>query len=82
MDTSGDSHTHPYLRVVSANASAEEIAAVVAVLRLRAAASPPGPKAPSGWTDRATALRQTVRSGPDAWRQSGFVQGVRTRADW
>ncbi|WP_322754345.1 MULTISPECIES: acyl-CoA carboxylase subunit epsilon [unclassified Frankia] len=82
VDNSGDGPTRPYLRLVPANASAEEIAALVAVVRLRAAVPPPESAAPSGWTDRAATFRQNVHSGPNTWRQTGFTQGVRTRADW
>jgi hypothetical protein len=68
--------------VVPANASAEEIAALVTVLGLHAAVAPPEPAARSGWTDQAATFRRNAYPGPDAWRQTGFVQGVRTRADW
>ncbi|WP_131745624.1 acyl-CoA carboxylase subunit epsilon [Frankia sp. Cppng1_Ct_nod] len=82
METSGDVHAHPYLRVVPADASAEEIAALVAVLRLRAAVPPAEDATPSGWTDRAATFRGAIHSGPNMWRQAGFTQGTRTRAGW
>ncbi|SBW19892.1 acyl-CoA carboxylase subunit epsilon [Protofrankia symbiont of Coriaria ruscifolia] len=81
MDSGGDGRA-PHLRVVPTNASAEEIAALVAVLCLREAAPRAPQPPPSGWTDRSTAFRQSVHSGPDVWRRTGFTQGIRTRADW
>ncbi len=81
MDNGGDGRP-PHLRVVPTNTSAEEIAALVAVLCLRAAAPSTPEPTPSGWTDRSAAFRQNVHSGPDVWRRTGFIQGTRTRADW
>jgi Acyl-CoA carboxylase epsilon subunit len=72
----------PHLRLVRGEASAEEIAALVAVLAARAAAAPPPRRRVSPWADPALAVRRGIEPGPDAWRRSGFTPGVRTRADW
>lgn len=64
----------PALRIVRGNPTAEEVAALVAVLTARAArttAAPPRPVAP-GWRDRATTQRQPLRPGPGAWRASAL----------
>jgi hypothetical protein len=68
----------PVLRVVSGDATAEEIAAVVAaVTGGRAAAAPPAAAEPSGttsvWADRRYAhrsVRTSFTPGPDSWRTS------------
>ena len=62
----------PVLRVVRGEPSAEELAALVAVLTARAAApaAPPPPR--SVWADPTSRLRGTVRTGPDAWRRSSL----------
>jgi hypothetical protein len=62
----------PVLRVIRGDATAEEIAAVVAALAARAAGR--GPVAPPrrgpAWADRAAMLRGPVWPGPDGWRAS------------
>jgi hypothetical protein len=72
----------PHLRLVRGEASAEEIAALVAVLATRTAAAPPPRRPLSGWADPAAAVRRGIEPGPGAWRRSGFAPGIRTRADW
>jgi hypothetical protein len=66
----------PVLRVVRGDATPEEIAAVVAVLLARSAAShapPPSARpAPSAWADRSRLLRRPVHPGPGAWRRSAL----------
>lgn len=62
----------PFLRVIRGDASAEEIAALVAVL---SAAAPPGVQRTGRrprpvWSDRAAQLRQPFGHGPDAWRRN------------
>ncbi|AEH08532.1 MULTISPECIES: acyl-CoA carboxylase subunit epsilon [Protofrankia] len=83
MSSAGDGRVpRPHLQVVPTNASAEEIAALIAVLCLWAgAAAAPAPP-PSAWSDRSATLRRTVHSGPDGWRWTGFTPGTRTRAEW
>jgi Acyl-CoA carboxylase epsilon subunit len=73
----------PLLRVVKGDPTPEELAALVAVVAARAAASAePPPAAPSGWADRAAAVRRPLAVGPGAWARSGRTPGVRTRAAW
>ena len=67
-------HSGPVLRVIRGDATPEEIAAVVAALRVLASdpvASAPAP-APSAWADRSRLLRRPQFPGPDAWRRSAL----------
>jgi hypothetical protein len=72
----------PHLRLVRGEASAEEIAALVAVLAAGTAATPPPRRPISRWADPALAVRRGIEPGPGAWHRSGFTPGIRTRADW
>ncbi|MDT0329141.1 acyl-CoA carboxylase subunit epsilon [Nocardiopsis lambiniae] len=69
-------HTPPHLVVVRGEPTAEEIAALTAVLAARAAAAraaaetPTEPTRPSGWRDRSRGVRAPLRPGPGAWRTS------------
>jgi hypothetical protein len=65
--------SEPVLRVVRGDASAEEIAALVAVLLSRPAdvEAAPEPKR-SAWSDRAGQLRRPIFPGPGAWHRSGL----------
>ncbi|WP_306368792.1 acyl-CoA carboxylase subunit epsilon [Nocardiopsis sp. CC223A] len=69
-------NTPPHLVVVRGEPTAEEIAALTAVLAARAAAAraaadaPAAPERPSAWRDRARGLRAPLRPGPGAWRTS------------
>ena len=61
---------HPFLRVVRGNPTAEELAALVAVLRARSTAgggSGVSARA-SAWADPARALRRPLRPSPSARR--------------
>ncbi|MDP9466636.1 MAG: acyl-CoA carboxylase subunit epsilon [Actinomycetota bacterium] len=61
----------PLLRVVRGNPSAEELAALVAVVAARAsAASPPEPRGRPLWGR--PVLRPSLTPGPGAWRSSGL----------
>ena len=73
----------PVLRIVSGDATPEEVAALVTVLAARAAAAvePPKPKQ-SPWTYRRSQLSKPIIVGPGEWRRSGFDKGTRTKADW
>jgi hypothetical protein len=78
-----DGSERPLLRVVRGEPTTEELAALVAVVAMRAAAaeaeaSPP--PAPSPWSARAAGLRQAPHPGPGAWRATGGIPGTRTRA--
>ena len=66
----------PLLRVVRGDATAEEIAALVAVLL---AARPAVPEAPrparsvqKAWSGRDSLLRRPLSPGPGAWRRSAL----------
>jgi hypothetical protein len=62
----------PLLRVVRGEPSAEELAALVALVAARAAAAPPARSAhPSVWRDRSRLVRPYLRPGPGAWRSAG-----------
>ncbi|WP_304451844.1 acyl-CoA carboxylase subunit epsilon [Nocardiopsis sp. YSL2] len=65
----------PHLVVVRGEPTAEELAALTAVLSARAAAAgaaeAPVRTAPaSGWRDRSPGLRTRLHPGPGAWRRS------------
>jgi hypothetical protein len=65
----------PYLRVVRGDASAEEIAALVATLTavaaVRAGAAPPEqPPVSRNWNSRARLLRAPVHAAAGGWRRS------------
>jgi hypothetical protein len=73
----------PLLRVVRGELSDVELAALVAIVAARSAASDSGPEAPrSGWTDRTALVGRTPYAGPGAWTASARTPGARTRADW
>ena len=68
----------PFLKIVKGDASAEEIAALVAALAAVAAArsgnaggSEPGPVR-DNWSSRARLLRTPVRPAADGWRRSAL----------
>jgi hypothetical protein len=67
----------PFLKIVKGDASAEEIAALVAALAAVAAArsnaggSEPGPVR-DNWSSRARLLRSPVRPAADGWRRSAL----------
>ena len=62
----------PYLRVVRGEPTAEELAALVAVLAARSAAAAPAPRPRSAWADPARRLGLTARPGPGGWRRSAL----------
>ena len=72
------------VRVVRGDPSAEELAAVLAVLAAaRGRAGGPAQWAPEGgWASRGAALRRPIAPGRGAWRLSGLEKGTRTRAGW
>lgn len=65
----------PYLTVVRGDASAEEVAALTAVLAAltarRAGTPPAGGERVGGWAGRPSLLRRPLSHGPGAWRASG-----------
>ncbi len=60
----------PYLRVVRGEPTAEELAALVAVVAARAVGPATAPRVRSAWSDPARRLGLTSRPGPGAWRRS------------
>jgi hypothetical protein len=64
----------PYLRIVCGDPTAEEVAALVAVLtaRARAAASLPPPTRRPAWSDPSRRLRRPLAHHPGAWRTSAL----------
>jgi hypothetical protein len=63
----------PLLRVVNADATPEEIAALVAVFSALGSTGGEPPKRPRPtWNHPARVVRRTHRSGPGAWRASGL----------
>jgi acyl-CoA carboxylase epsilon subunit len=65
----------PLLRVVRGDATADEIAALVAVLLARSAdaeASGPARSVSGSWADRTRQLRRPLSPGPGAWRRSAL----------
>ena len=69
-----DTPLRPALHVVSGEASAEELAALVTALTARIgpedSARPQAPASP--WSDRSRYLRTTLPHGPGAWRASAL----------
>jgi len=64
----------PLLRIVKGNPTAEELAALVAVVAARSAAGTPVKKPlRSEWGHPARAVRGAHRPGPDAWRRSAWA---------
>ena len=64
----------PLLRVVKGDLTAEELAALVAVVAASASAGAPAkPKLRSEWGHPARAVRGVHRPGPDAWRRSAWA---------
>ena len=65
-----------YLSVVRGDATAEEIAALVATLTAvaaaRSAASAEQPPAPHNWNARTRLLRSAVLPSPGGWRRSAL----------
>ncbi|GAA3617380.1 acyl-CoA carboxylase subunit epsilon [Kineosporia mesophila] len=69
-----ESTERPLLRLVRGDATEEEVAALLAVIRTVGSSDgslgqEAGPT--SSWTDRASLTRQQLSPGPGAWRASG-----------
>jgi hypothetical protein len=68
-----EAEDRPLLRVVRGAPTADELAALVAVVSARAASQGRGGARPrSAWAGRDRLLRQVPTPGPDAWRRSGW----------
>lgn len=62
----------PLLRVVSPDATPEEVAALVAVLSALGGGEPEAPRPRSQWAAPHRAVRRTLPHGRGAWRASGL----------
>jgi hypothetical protein len=63
----------PLLRIVNADATPEEVAALVAVIAaLGSRPAEEKPKPRSTWADPARRMRNALPHGPGAWRSSGL----------
>lgn len=62
----------PLLRVVSPDATPEEIAALVAVFAAMGGGAPAPSRPRSTWADPARRMRGTLQHGRGAWRASGL----------
>jgi len=73
-EPSGESGAQPpVLKVINADATPEEIAALVAVFSALGSASADAPERPRpAWSNPARSVRQTHRNGVGAWRASGL----------
>ena len=72
-ETSDETPQAPLLRVVNADATPEEIAALVAVFSALGSAGGDAPQRPRrSWNLPARGVRQTHRWGAGAWRASGL----------
>jgi hypothetical protein len=71
-DESSESQV-PLLRVINADATPEEVAALVAVFSALGSGGGEPPERPRPtWSHPARGVRRTHRSGPGAWRASGL----------
>jgi hypothetical protein len=64
----------PAFRVVKGSLTEEELAALVAVLTLRAGEPAEPEPQQSGWSAYWRSVRAPVQPGPEAWRMSGRPQ--------
>lgn len=68
-----DDEDRPLLRVVRGDPTAEELAALVAVLAARAAGAPGArPARRTAWNDPARLVREPVHPRPGGWRGSAL----------
>ena len=70
-DPATDEPDVPVLRILTPNTTAEEVAAIVAVLAASGSAAKP-PRSTPEWATRHRLLRQPHHAGPGAWRASGL----------
>ena len=62
----------PVLRVLTPDATAEEVAALVAVFSALGAPEAPRRRPPSEWAAPHRAVRRTLPHGPGGWRSSAL----------
>lgn len=67
--------TQPVLKVLNADATPEEVAAVVAVFSALGSARDEAPRTPvSEWSAKHRRVRVNYSHGPGGWRSSGLPQ--------
>jgi hypothetical protein len=72
-EPSGEQRQQPLLTVVNADATPEEIAALVAVFSALGSGGGDAPKRPRpAWSNPARSVRRTHHHGEGAWRASGL----------
>ena len=72
-ERSGEQHRQPLLRVITQDATDEEVAALVAVFAALGSGTGEPPKRPRpSWSHPARGVRRTHRHGEGAWRASGL----------
>lgn len=62
----------PVLRIVNADATPEEVAAIVAVFSALGSAPAPEPRRTPEWSARHRLVRRTLPHGPGGWRSSAL----------
>jgi hypothetical protein len=62
----------PTLKVITPDATAEEVAALVAVLASLGGTEPAAPRPPSEWSAHRRKVRAVPPHGPGGWRSSGL----------
>ncbi len=83
MSDEAQEPARPVLRIVRGEPTPEELAALLAVLSARGGGAAVAPEPPrSAWGRPESGMHGHLATHSGAWRESGFAQGVRTRADW
>jgi hypothetical protein len=67
-----ESPAKPVLRIVNADATPEEVAAIVAVLSALQSTPAPPPRRTPEWSAHHRKVRTTYPHGPGGWRSSGL----------
>ena len=67
-----ESQEQPVLRIVNADATPEEVAAIVAVFSALQAAPPAEPRRTPEWSAHHRKVRRTLPHGPGGWRSSAL----------
>ena len=62
----------PVLRIVNADATPEEVAAIVAVFSALQTAPAPAPRRTPEWSAHHRKVRRTLPHGPGGWRSSAL----------
>jgi len=62
----------PLLRIINADATPEEVAAIVAVFSALQTAPAPEPRRTPEWSARHRTVRRTLPHGPGGWRSSSL----------